>query len=459
MKQKFNKKDIIIYILIVIVTLTYISLIFNDSVWEDEAYTMLVVKKDFPKIIESVAIDVHPPLYYIIAKMFTIIFGYSVSSVKLASIVPVILVMIFVKSKSNFLFKENSNLISILFILLIGFSPIAFSINIELRMYTWSMFFVTCSGIYAYEIYKEPNRLKPTVLFIIFSLCAAYTHYYAAVTECFIYLILMIFLLKKDKKYYKKCLKLIFCTVIVYLPWIPVFINQFIVVRDNWWLQTFTTEDMIYFIKYLFDGKFVYIFLIIVLYIFISLLHYLMKNRNNEEASFALLAIFSFVMTIMFGIIVSILIRPMFLSRYMYPACGLFFLGISIAITKDKYKIILRNLLILIIILNIPFSYSASYLAEYKTGTEEFKKFINENINLSAIISTDSYELYWSLLPYYLQENKIEYSYLNNNFEKYVFTKKNIEEVKEIMHDADIDLIFNGNIDSKYFFNVYYIKK
>ena len=262
MKDKFLKIDFLIVILIVIVASTYISLIFNDSVWEDEAYTMLILKKDFNGIIDSVSVDVHPPLYYIIAKIFTIILGYSVSSVKLASILPVILIMIFINIKSKQLFKENSRLISILFILLIGFCPRAFSMNIELRMYTWAMFFVTCSGIYAYEIYKEPNKLKFMVLFIVCSLCAAYTHYYAAVTECFVYLCLIISLIKKDRSNWTKCLKIIIFTILGYLPWIPIFINQFVVVRDNWWLQTFTTADMLYSIKYLFDGKFVYIFYI-----------------------------------------------------------------------------------------------------------------------------------------------------------------------------------------------------
>lgn len=458
MKEKIKKIDLIVIALVIIVAITYISLIFNDSVWEDEAYTMLILKKNFGGILESVSVDVHPPLYYIIAKMFTIILENSVPIVKLASIIPVILVILFVNKKSKILLKENTKLITILFALLIGFSPRAFSMNIELRMYTWAMFFVTCSGIYAYEVYKDSNKFNTTVHFIICSLCAAYTHYYAAVTECFIYLCLMISLLKKDRSNWTKCLKIIIFTIVGYLPWIPVFIKQFFVVKDNWWLQTFTIDNIIYFVKYLFDGRFVFLFLTLILGIIIGLIVHLSKNKEDDEATFALLSIFSFVMTIMLGILISIIIRPLFLDRYMYPACGLFFLGISIAVSKNKYKNILKVLLIGLIILNIPFSYSKKYVNEYKTGTEEFKEFIKNNISSADIISTDSYELYWSMLPYYLNENKIEFNYINDDFEKYIFTKRDIEQVKKIIPEANINLVFNGNIDNIYEFNVYYIK-
>jgi uncharacterized membrane protein len=127
----------------------------------------------------------------LIAKTFTIVFGYSVSVVKIASIVPVILIMILVTIKSKKLFSEKQEKIALIFNLLIAFIPIAFTMNIELRMYTWAMFFCTCSGIYAYEIYKDSKKKSNMLLFIIFSLCAAYTHYFAAITAFVIYAFLL----------------------------------------------------------------------------------------------------------------------------------------------------------------------------------------------------------------------------------------------------------------------------
>lgn len=457
MEKKISKLNLLIIVLISFVAIIYISLIFNDSVWSDEAYTMITLKKNYIDIIKSTAQDVHPPLYYIIAKIFTLIFGYSVSSVKLASITPVILVMIFVKNKADKLFKDNSKLITILFILLIGFCPKAFSMNIELRMYTWAMFFVTCSGVYAYELYKNPQNIKTLCLFVLSSLAAAYTHYYAALTECFIYLFLLINLLLLDRKNWRLCMIFIITTIIGYIPWLPIFIRQFSTVRDGWWLTTFSVNSILHFIKYLFEGNFTNIFLILFASSIVGLLFHINSKKNNTDSWFALFSIFSFMMTVLVGYIVSLLIRPMFIDRYMYPGVGLLFLGVSIAVCQSEYKNLLKDMFIALIILNLPFSYNTEYIKEYKTGTEKFKQFVQTNISVDDKISTDISQLSWTILPYYLPNNKIS-GQINKNSNGYVMTNKKIEEVKKILSNTNVNLVFSGDIDSKYKFNVYYVE-
>ena len=451
-----EKKTILVISLIMAFTVVFISLIFNDSLWGDEAYTMLMIKKSFPDIIRATASDVHPPLYYFIAKIFTLIFGYKVFSVKLASLLPVILSMIFVFKKSNKLFMKNRYLISILFILLIGFCPVAFKTNIGLRMYTWAMFFVTCSGIYAYQFYSC-NDKKELFLFILFSLLAAYTHYYAALTVCFVYLFLMIALLKKSYKNYIICIKMIIYTIIGYLPWLPIFFQQFTKTTNNWWLNDFPADIIQEFMKYLFSGEFTYFFLILIFIIFIELISNVYNKRKDKELVFALCSILPFILTILFGYAVSRLIRPLFLSRYMYPGAGLFFLGISIAIVKSDYKKLLCESIISLIMLNFVFSYNTAYVNEYKSGTEDFKKFVSENITSNDKISTDISHFSWTILPYYIPDNNIS-STFDSNTSGYVFTYKNLETMKKLYLQKNIELVFSGNIDFKYNFSVYYIE-
>lgn len=457
LKKKDKKIDWLIALLIAFVSIVYITLIFNDSVWGDEAYTMLMLKKDYVGIVKSTAADVHPPLYYFIAKLFTIIFGYSVTGVKIASVIPVILVMIFVQKKSKKIFENNSRLISILFILLIGFCPRAFVMNVELRMYTWAMLFVTCSGVYVYELYKNTDSKKSLALFILFSLCAAYTHYYAALTECFIYLFLIIGLLLKNNKNWKKCLILITATILGYLPWIPVFIKQFTSVKNGWWLEEVTVDTVLGYIKYLFESEFTNAFLILIVGILIGLLYGLKMQRKNTDLWFAFLSVISFIMTVLIGVLASEIIRPMFLNRYMYPAVGLLFLGISIAISKSDYKDLMASFLIGLIILNLPFSYFTAYKNEYRTGTEKFKEFVKNNISVNDTITSDISHLSWTVLEYYFPGNKIE-NKIDKNTQGYVISQETPDKLKEIITNGKIDLVYKGNIDSIYFFNIYYVK-
>lgn len=448
-----KKLNILNYFLIAFSAIVYISLIFTDSIWSDEAYTMMIIKYDYVQIIGLTAMDVHPPLYYLIAKTFTTLFGYSVPVVKIATILPVLLIMIVVTKKSRKLFKtENSEKIALVFNLLISFLPVAFSENIELRMYTWSMFFVTCSGIYAYEIYKQATQ-KNVILFLLVSICGIYTHYFAAVSIAVIYLILFACLIKKSKKNLKICLILAGITLIAYAPWLPILWKQIINVKKDFWINGI---DILKDIKFLFSGEFTNEFIILFVCILIGFLVYLIKNKKDKDTWFAMFSISVLFITILIGYILSILIRPIFISRYMYGAVGLFALGISIAITKLKYKKIIYGILIGLLIINFPFSYINTYKQEYINGTEDFKKFAENNVNDDDIFTTDIEDLTWKELQYYLPNNKLYYG-IDEYTRGYVITKMDIDSLKEKIPNANIVKVFEGNIDNIYKFNIYVV--
>ena len=54
--------------------IAYLLLCFNHNVWADEAYTLAMIKNDYAGIIGKTAVDVHPPLYYFIAKTAALLF-------------------------------------------------------------------------------------------------------------------------------------------------------------------------------------------------------------------------------------------------------------------------------------------------------------------------------------------------------------------------------------------------
>lgn len=353
------------------------------------------------------------------------------------------------------LFKEKYATITIVFCLLIGFIPAAFVQNVELRMYTWAMFFVSCSGIFAYELYLNPKNKKILVMFVLTGILAAYTHYYAALTEGFIYLFLIINLIAKYKAL-KESLIIINLTIAFYLPWLPIFVNQFIVVKDYWWLNVFNWNSIVNIIRYPFNSMFTNTFLIITIVILIGMVVYLFKNKKDKEIWFALLCILSFALMVATGCTVSLLLRPVFTSRYTYTAIGLLFLGMSITVTKIDNGRLLKNLLIGVIILNFPFSYNLNYIREYKTGTEEFKRFA-KNIREDITITTESNDIYHTL-PYYLPNNELKWKYINGNTRGYVFSDETIEEMRELIPNATVEKLFSGDINGTMRFNVYYME-
>ena len=88
-----KRKKGILGIVAVFFFLLYLSLCFNNNVWTDEAFTIELLKSDMSGIVQGTASDVHPPLYYLIAKCFIYVLGNSLLALKFISIVPMILCM------------------------------------------------------------------------------------------------------------------------------------------------------------------------------------------------------------------------------------------------------------------------------------------------------------------------------------------------------------------------------
>lgn len=451
-----KKKRGLIYGSIIIITLIFLSLIFNDSMWGDESFTMLMIKHKFIEIPQYTAIDVHPPLYYYIAKAFCVVFGYSVPVVKIVSIIPVMLSMILVWRKSQKLFPQYAFRISFIFNLLIGLNPKAFTYSIQLRMYTWASFFVLCSVLLALEIYKEV-ALREVILFIVVGLCGAYTHYYVIVAEVFIYITLIVAIILKNRKNIKASIIIVGCTIIGYMPWIPLFTKQISKTKETFWLEKVSLSGIGGSVEFLFKGKFMVPYVIIMLIIIASIIEIFIKKRNYMT-KVSLLCISLYGAVLATGIIASKLIRPVFLNRYLFVSAGTVFFGIAIGLCCIEHEKVIRNILIAVIIASFPFSYSKALKQEYHTGTKRALKKIEKKIPKNAVILTDN-GLDWTTLPYYLPKRKVyAIEKVKSDTRGYIITKKKEYQIRNIIEGAKVKKLFKGNIDNYYKFGVYYIK-
>ena len=86
MKCFKNRYNNLSYIIFTILSLFSISLIFNNNVWFDEAYTLSLIQHNYSEVIEILKSDMHPPLYFISLKFFCEIFGYSIPITKAFSV-------------------------------------------------------------------------------------------------------------------------------------------------------------------------------------------------------------------------------------------------------------------------------------------------------------------------------------------------------------------------------------
>ena len=70
LKKIINRKNIIFFFTIVLAITLRIYLLGHESLWTDEAFTVLFSEKSLQDIFKEIKFEAHPPLYYLIMHFF-----------------------------------------------------------------------------------------------------------------------------------------------------------------------------------------------------------------------------------------------------------------------------------------------------------------------------------------------------------------------------------------------------
>ena len=90
-----DRQNLILLISSLIGSIIYISLIFNNNLWVDEAFTASLVRGDLSEVWTATVADTLPPFYNLFTKMITILLGYSAPSMKFSSVLAAVLVLFY----------------------------------------------------------------------------------------------------------------------------------------------------------------------------------------------------------------------------------------------------------------------------------------------------------------------------------------------------------------------------
>lgn len=224
LKNNEDKLGAILFV-ISIIALIYVSYIgfTRLGMWYDEIYSLGIVKSPFNEFLNFAFLDVHPPLYYLIYKVFYKIGAlFSINPIIVGKFVSLLPLYLTVGLSATKVRKNFGYLTAGLFAFCIVTMPQLMNFAVELRMYSWGLFFVTASFIYAYDILNNTGKLKNWIILTILTIASAYTHYFSAAASFVIYGVLLLHLIKNNKKELKKmdhvscnlCFK--FCTMVIY---------------------------------------------------------------------------------------------------------------------------------------------------------------------------------------------------------------------------------------------------
>lgn len=327
--------------------------------WYDEAYTINLVRHSVARLWDITAHDVHPPLYYILLKIYTFVAGESVVALRIFSALPVIGCMLV---GCTLIRKDFGDKAAFFFLLTLLLLPVTQYTASEIRMYSLAMLFVLLSAIYAYRSYRHfstGNLIKLT----LFSLMAAYTHYYALMGVFYIYTILFIAFVigKRDKVLPFIGIGVIF--TLGYLPWLIHIPAQMGQVSDEYWINQVRLKDLIIYLYYPFSveldlvatnlplksfaGELILtvILLVILGYSVIDSIR-ASSEEKRLQSIFAKSILSVFILTISSVILYSFIIKPVFVTRYMNPLMGLFVLFIAIHLALLDYRETINKIIV-----------------------------------------------------------------------------------------------------------------
>ncbi|NDV78127.1 glycosyltransferase family 39 protein [Dysgonomonas sp. 511] len=340
-------------LLLIGVAIYYIFNIFliGNNLKFDEFYSIAMLDYSYSDICRITAEDVHPPLFYLLLKVYSSFFSFSPEHLYFYRFLTVafylgMLALCLIPVRR--LFGKRLALVSFL---VLAFLPVGFYMYAYVRMYSLAAFLLFGSAVYAVDAYRNNSRWAWAKL-IFFTLGAMYTHYYALMGAFFIILALLIAIIAryiKDKEQ-AKLIRALLCGAILcilYIPWLVSLFGQLGQVGGGYWISTITLADIAYGVQYYFSPKniddsyadffssswcLVLTFALTALCCLVPLIYMLRKKTENTYIAFIALIIVG--LCFLFVLVYSFIATPVYYARYLSCYIGLFALGMSLLLNE-----------------------------------------------------------------------------------------------------------------------------
>jgi hypothetical protein len=299
----------------------------SDSLWDDEFLTVNTIVRPWNEVLRIESADVHPPLYFLMLKAWATVFGGEVFTLKLFSVFPAILTML---ALWYFLLREFSAKAA--FFAILAFAAAAGNCHyfVEVRMYTWALFFTTCAAIAMYRVAKT-NNLYWWLALLLSVEAAAYTHYYAAASVALGGGLFFVWFLRTDRKRLPHIVGFAVAAAALYLPWVPLALGAFSQTDGAFWTQPIRLPDALAcFTNYFWAGGegLTPFFALLAVAVFAS---FFIRPAKPQKEFFAVAASAVCVLLALVCIAFSLAGRPVYATRYFYPVSGMVWLFFGVA--------------------------------------------------------------------------------------------------------------------------------
>ena len=364
---------------VIVLALLPLGLVFNDNVWFDEAYTLALIRHDYGGVLDILQTDMHPPLYFISLKAFSGLFGYSILSTKIFSVLGYSAAVL---GGAAVIKKHFDAQTAVFYAAAVPAIPMMFYFSNQQRSYSWCVCFVTLCFLQAVLALKE-EKPGHFVLMAVFGLLAAYNHFFALLAVFIVIGSVNLFVVIKRRKLIKWVLVSDLICVAGYSVWMLPLLTQAGKAANNFWLKGVEWISVV-----VFAGS--------VLLVAACLL---VKANRRLENVFAAVCVLGLQAV---GLLGTIFVRPFYIGRYSVVILGIgaCFLAFSFKGLQRRGKTAVSILLCVFCALN--FAFSAAF--EYNPSVSDFRE------SFGSELSKEDTFLYFDnsfgVMSYYYPDNE-----------------------------------------------------
>ncbi|HSW77518.1 MAG TPA: glycosyltransferase family 39 protein [Candidatus Chromulinivoraceae bacterium] len=341
------ERHFVAVLLTIVVGAMLISLIvgLQQSVWFDEAYSIMLAKQPVINLIHLTAMDTHPPFYYLLLKGWASVFGWGELALRSLSVLAMGGAVLFGGLLIKRLFGVRAALMALPFAAL---SPLLLRYGFEIRMYAVASFIgiaATYVLVSAIEVRSKNHQWKLYALYALLVAIGVYTLYYTVLLWLAHFTWLAWKAYKEKKPIIKTPWFVAFVgSVLLFLPWVPEFIQQITngalaaisqpMTIDN--LSGIVSFAFIYRPTWQLDGFTSIVMLFVLMTCGIFAVRAFRLATKRERVYLWLLVLYTLVPIVLIALVS--LLKPMYVERYIsHVIIGvLLFIGVTVTYVTRK---------------------------------------------------------------------------------------------------------------------------
>jgi mannosyltransferase len=319
----------------------------QQSVWFDEAYSVMLAKQPIDEILRLTAIDTHPPLYYFLLKGWAAIFGWGELALRSLSILAFGGSLVVGGLLAKRLFGVRAALFALPFLVL---APFLLRYGFEIRMYTIaSLIGISATYILVRALQAKSNRVR-WVLYGLYAVLVAigvYTLYYLALLWI-AHAVWLLWISLAERKPIRTWywVPAFAASVVLFMPWLPTFLSQL----NNGALTPVVQQLALIQLVEIVTFNFLYeqawqvsvTASLVVMYVVGALAYFTIKafkNASMEQRKHLVLMAMYVTVPILLLMLIT-LRKPMYVERYLAHVIigGVLFVGVAIAIAIGKSR-------------------------------------------------------------------------------------------------------------------------